>query len=64
MQIVTDMGAHGAYVWPSYAAFLLIFGLLAWWAVAANTKARKRLEELEKIRQTIRSSNQQGTPGE
>lgn len=56
MQIVTDMGAHGAYVWPSYAAFVVVFGALAWWAVSANARARARLETLEKNRNATRNT--------
>lgn len=50
MQIVTDMGAHGAYIWPSYAAFVVIFGGMAWWAVSGNARARARLAALEEGR--------------
>lgn len=56
MQIVTDMGAHGAYVWPSYAAFVVIFAGLAWWAISANAKARARLESLEDTRRATRNA--------
>lgn len=52
MQIVTDMGTHGAYVWPSYAAFIVIFAALAWWAVSSNSQARARLKVLEESRKT------------
>jgi heme exporter protein CcmD len=47
MQIVTDMGAHGAYIWPSYAAFVVIFGAMIVWAVVGNRRARTRLAALE-----------------
>lgn len=47
MQIVTDMGAHGAYVWPSYGAFVAIFGAMILWTVIRNRRARTQLAELE-----------------
>ncbi len=42
------MGAHGAYIWPAYAAFVLIFAALFWWAASTNAKTRKQLEEMER----------------
>ena len=48
MEIVTDMGAHGAYIWPAYAAFVVIFAALFWWAASTNAKTRKQLEEMER----------------
>ena len=48
MEIVTDMGAHGAYIWPAYGAFTVIFVGLYWWAASSNAKARKKLEEMER----------------
>ena len=56
MNIVTDMGAHGAYIWPSYAAFLLIFGALIWWVSASNTKARRALDQLETSRNSAKDT--------
>ncbi|MGB0507535.1 MAG: heme exporter protein CcmD [Pikeienuella sp.] len=47
MQMVTDMGAHGIYVWPSYAAFAAIFLGMAAWTIVSNRRARTRLAELE-----------------
>ena len=48
MEIVTDMGAHGAYIWPAYGAFVVIIAGLFWWIAAANAKTRKKLEEMER----------------
>lgn len=48
MEIVFDMGAHAPFVWPAYAAFVLIIGGLFWWVLAANARARARLSELER----------------
>lgn len=51
MEIVTDMGAHGLYVWPAYAAFAAVFAGLAFWAWRGAAKTRaglKRLEETQK----------------
>lgn len=56
MQIVTDMGAHAAFVWPSYAAFVVIFGALAWWAISSNAKSRARLETLEASRKSAETA--------
>ncbi len=50
MEIVTDMGAHGAYIWPAYGAFTVIFVGLYWWIASANAKTRKKLEEMERTR--------------
>lgn len=50
MEIVTDMGAHGAYIWPAYAAFAAIFVGLYWWIASANARTRKKLEEMERKR--------------
>lgn len=52
MQIVTDMGAHAIFVWPAYAAFIVLFGGLVWWAASSNARARARLETLEKSRKS------------
>ena len=52
MQIVTDMGAHAPYVWPAYAAFVVLFAGLIWWAATSNTRTRDRLETLEKSRKS------------
>ena len=48
MEIVTDMGAHGVYIWPAYGAFALIFAGLYWWIASANAKTRRKLEEMER----------------
>jgi heme exporter protein CcmD len=50
MTIVTDMGAHGLYIWPAYAAFLVIFAALIAWAWHGNAKARADLAKLESKR--------------
>ena len=47
MEIVTDMGAHGRFIWPAYAAFVLIFAGLVIWAWRGNAKARENLTKLE-----------------
>lgn len=52
MQIVTDMGAHAAFVWPAYASFVVLIGGLVWWAASSNTRTRKRLEALEQSRKS------------
>ena len=42
-----DMGAHAIYVWPSYAAFLVIFIGLVIWVRAAGAREKARLAKLE-----------------
>jgi heme exporter protein CcmD len=56
MQIVTDMGAHGAYVWPAYAAFVVILSALVLWATTSNSRARARLEVLEQARKSTETT--------
>ncbi|MEM7270861.1 MAG: heme exporter protein CcmD [Pseudomonadota bacterium] len=50
MEIVLDMGAHGRFIWPAYAAFVVIIGGLYWWIAASNARARAKLDELERDR--------------
>ena len=50
MEIVFDMGPHGAYIWPAYGAFVAIFVGLYWWIASANARTRKKLEEMERKR--------------
>jgi len=50
MEIIIDMGAHARFIWPCYAAFVVIFGGLAIWAWRGNTAAKAELEKLEKRR--------------
>ncbi len=47
MEIVVDMGAHGRFIWPAYAAFVVIFAGLALWIWRTNAKAREDLAKLE-----------------
>ena len=42
-----DMGDHAIYVWPSYAAFILIFIGLAFWVRAVGAREKARLSKLE-----------------
>ena len=48
MEFVFDMGRHGVYIWPAYAAFAAIFVGLGWWVIRSNAKARARLEAMER----------------
>ncbi|MEM7523846.1 MAG: heme exporter protein CcmD [Pseudomonadota bacterium] len=48
MEIVTDFGAHGRYIWPAYAAFAVIFIGLVVWAWRGSVKTRAGLERLER----------------
>lgn len=50
MNIVTDMGAHALYVWPSYAAFVVIFGGLWLWVWRTGARAKAELEARERER--------------
>ncbi|MEM7544877.1 MAG: heme exporter protein CcmD [Pseudomonadota bacterium] len=47
MEIVTDMGPHGLYIWPAYGAFVLIFAGLVVWAWRGNARAKAELARLE-----------------
>lgn len=47
MEIITDMGAHARFIWPAYAAFVVIFVGLAVWAWRGNAAAKAELEKLE-----------------
>ncbi len=42
-----DMGAHAIYVWPAYAASVVIFAGLVIWVRAAGAREKARLEKLE-----------------
>ena len=48
MEIVLDMGRHGVFIWPAYAAFAVIFLGLFWWAVGSNARAKAKLDAMER----------------
>lgn len=51
MTFVWDMGPHGLYIWPAYAAFALVFLGLALWAGRSAARARAELERRERMRE-------------
>lgn len=46
-QFSADMGDHAIYVWPSYAAFALIFIGLVVWVRSVSAREKARLAKLE-----------------
>lgn len=48
MEIVTDMGEHALYIWPSYAAFIVTFGGLWLWVRITGARAKAELERRER----------------
>lgn len=45
-----DMGAQAIYVWPAYAAFVVIFGGLVLWVRRSGAREKARLETLEETK--------------
>ena len=41
------MGGYAAFVWPCYAASILVLGVLIMQSVAAHARARKEIKRLE-----------------
>lgn len=50
MEFVFDMGDHARFVWPAYAAFVVIFSGLCLWVRMSSKKARAELERQEQAR--------------
>jgi len=42
-----DMGGYGAFVWPSYAASVIVLGLAVGFSVLAHARAQAEIRRLE-----------------
>jgi len=47
MSAFFDMGGYGAFVWPSYAASVIVLGLLIAFSVSGHARARAEIRRLE-----------------
>jgi heme exporter protein D len=42
-----DMGGYGAFIWPSYAASVIVLGLAVVFSVLAHRRAQAEIRRLE-----------------
>jgi heme exporter protein D len=47
MSAFLDMGGYGAFVWPSYAASVIVLGLAIAFSVSAHARAQAEIRRLE-----------------
>jgi heme exporter protein CcmD len=47
MSAFFDMGGYGAFIWPSYAATVLVLGLTIAFSVSAHARAKAEIRRLE-----------------
>ena len=47
MNAFFDMGGYGAFVWPSYAASVLVLGLAIVFSVSSHARAQAEIRRLE-----------------
>ena len=43
------MGGYAVFVWPAYAAALIVLGGLTAWSLAGYRRARRELERLQQM---------------
>ena len=43
------MGGYAVFVWPAYAAALIVLGGLTGWSLAGYRRARRELERLQQM---------------
>lgn len=47
MSAFLDMGGYGAFVWPSYAASVIVLALAVVFSVSAHRRAQAEIRRLE-----------------
>ncbi len=47
MSTFFEMGGYGAFVWPSYAASVLVLGLAIAYSVSSHARAQAEIRRLE-----------------
>ena len=47
MSAFFDMGGYGAFVWPSYAASVIVLALAVLFSVSAHRRAQAEIRRLE-----------------
>ena len=47
MSAFFDMGGYGAFVWPSYAASVIVLGLLMAFSISSHARAQAEIRRLE-----------------